>query len=159
MLAFFVSDSYCRQCVKIEIIEHVFHLSIFDVFCKHFNLAILCRCIASLKSLKQLDISGNTDIDTSVAEELLQQLADFQSPLSSLKMTSCGIRNLTEEFLFGCEVCLNLNDLDLSFNEICNDEKQRLVDKWRIVHQNAATCIDHDFCILSSERMNCGWTE
>ena len=124
----------------------------------YFKLSIHCRCIASLKSLTELDISGNANIDTTIAQELLQYLAAYQSPLSSLKMTSCGIRNLTEEFLSCCEVCSNLNYLDLSFNEICRAEKKTLVDWWRIVYQNAETCIDHVWCVVSTERTNFGWT-
>ena len=107
--------------------------------------------ISRFKSLKELNISCIEAVDEQVACELMKTLVSSSSVISILKMTSCSINSLPDVFTQCCVNCQTLSYVDLSFNNLHWNDKQRLSTAWKERFQHGVSIVDNSFCIHSVE--------
>ena len=110
--------------------------------------------ISRFKSLRELNVSCIETIDERLACEFMQNLVSSSSVLSVLKMTSCSINALSDVFIQCCVTCQTLSFVDLSFNNLHWNDKQRLSTAWHERFQHGISIVDNYFCIHSVENYN-----
>eukprot|EP00794_Sanderia_malayensis_P018758 gene18758-20649_t len=123
-----------------------------DISGSNFKDDYILKNIATIHSLRELDLSRNDELDSENAEHLIQCLAASKTSISKLTITSCDIQSLSGDFISNLEQCEMLSYLDLSFNDIPYQDKIELADWWKQHHVNGLACIEGDFCILSADR-------
>ena len=105
--------------------------------------------MSRLETLKELNLSCTETIDGSVVCEFIENLVSSSSMLSVLNMTSCNILSLSDVFIQGCINCQSLSHVDLSFNKLPMNDKQRLAATWHERFKLATSFVDEIYCIVS----------
>ena len=120
------------------------------ILCPPANVASsTCRTISRLEALKELTLSCTEAIDGSVACQFIENLESSSSMLSVLNMTSCNILSLSDIFIQSCVNCQSLSHVDLSFNKLPMNDKQRLAETWHERFKFATSFVDEIYCIVS----------